>query len=189
MTNSNDKIIVSSYRSNGLYFSVGVSSSTGKVVRISLPKPDKNQADKEITSRYPNYELSQDYEDIARDIAMIYRGKRADLKIEQLELDVDKSNRQLPVKSGFMRDVLIETYKIPYGEVETYKSLAEKVSTRAYRAVGTVMARNPFPFIIPCHRVVKSDLTIGNYGGGSQMKREILKKEGIHLSGDKIIKK
>lgn len=189
MTNSNDKIIVSSYKSNGLYFSVGVSSSTGKVVRISLPKPDRKQADKEITSKYPNYELSQEYKDIARDIAMIYQGKKADLKLDSLELDVDKSNRNLPVKSEFMRDVLIETYKIPFGEVETYKSLAEKVSSHAYRAVGTVMATNPFPFIIPCHRVVKSDLTIGQYGGGSQMKREILKKEGVELRGDKIIKK
>jgi len=84
--------------------------------------------------------------------------------------------------------VLVETYKIPYVEVATYKSLAEKLKTRAYRAVGTVMANNPFPLIIPCHRVVKSDLTIGQYGGGPKMKREILKNEGVNLKGDKIIK-
>jgi methylated-DNA-[protein]-cysteine S-methyltransferase len=50
------------------------------------------------------------------------------------------------------------------------------------------MANNPFPLIIPCHRVVKSDLTIGQYGGGPKMKREILKNEGVNLKGDKIIK-
>jgi len=106
-----------------------------------------------------------------------------------LELDVDKSNRNLPVKSTFQRDVLLETYNIPYGEVATYKSLAEKVGTHAYRAVGIVMAKNPYPLVVPCHRVVKSDLTIGQYGGGRKMKRELLKKEGVHLKGDKIIKK
>ena len=105
-----------------------------------------------------------------------------------LELDVDKSNTNLPVKSTFQKDVLLETYNIPYGEVVTYKSLAEKLRSRAYRAVGTVMAKNPYPLVVPCHRVVKSDLTIGQYGGGRKMKRELLKKEGVHLKGDKIIK-
>ncbi len=183
-----NKIIISNYKNNDLYYSVGVASATGKVVKISLPSPDKRRANSEIISSYPNFEFSSQYEDIAREISKIYEGKKTDLKLDMLELSVDKSNKELPVKSTFQRDVLVETYNIPYGEVATYKSLAEKLRTRAYRAVGTVMARNPFPLIIPCHRVVKSDLTIGNYGGGRPMKREILKREGIHLKGDKVIK-
>lgn len=190
LPNSNkNKVIISNYKSKGLYFSVGVSVSTGKIVRISLPKPDKNEVNTEIINEYPNFELSDEYEDIAKDISRIYEGKKVDFKLGVLELDVDKSNRELPVKSLFMRDVLVETYKIPFGKVETYKSLAEKVGSRAYRAVGTVMARNPFPLVVPCHRVVKSDLTIGQYGGGRGMKMDILKKEGVNLGRDKIINK
>ncbi len=187
MTSFN-KIIISNYKSNDLYYSVGVSSSTGKVVKISLSNPNKRKANAEIINSYPNFEFSNAYEDIAREISKIYEGKKTNLKLDMLELNVDKSNRDLPVKSSFQKDVLVETYKIPYGEVATYKSLAEKLKTRAYRAVGTVMANNPFPLIIPCHRVVKSDLTIGQYGGGPKMKREILKNEGVNLKGDKIIK-
>lgn len=183
-----NKVMVSNYKSNGLYFSVGVASSTGKVVRISLPRQDKNEVNAEVTRYYPNFELSDQYEYVAKDVSRIYEGKHVDFRLDMLELDVDRSNRNLPVKSTFIRDVLVETYNIPFGEVETYKSLAEKVGSRAYRAVGTVMAKNPFPLVVPCHRVVKSDLTIGQYGGGSEMKREMLKKEGVTLKGDKIIR-
>ncbi len=184
-----NKIIISSYKFEDLYFSAGISSSTGKIVRISLPKTDENQANAEIIKNYPNYELSDEYQDIVKDIAGIYQGNETQIKLDMLELDVDKSNPDLPVKSKFVRDVLVETYKIPYGEVETYKSLAEKVGTHAYRAVGTVMAKNPFPFVVPCHRVVKTGLTLGNYGGGRDMKRNILKREGVDLKKDKIVKK
>jgi methylated-DNA-[protein]-cysteine S-methyltransferase len=184
-----DKVIVSIHREGSLYFSVGVLKSTNKIVKFSLPKRDEIEAIEDITNYYPDYEISDEYEDVASEISKIYEGKKTDLKLEMLELSVDKSNRDLPVKSTFQRDVLIETYKIPYGEVVTYKSLAEKVGGRAYRAVGTVMANNPFPLIIPCHRVVKSDLTIGKYGGGPKMKSEILKKEGVQLKGDKIVKR
>lgn len=184
-----DKVIVSIHEDGGLYFSVGVLKSTNKIVKFSLPKTEKAEAIEDITNYYPDYEISDEYEDVASEISKIYRGKKTDLKLEMLELSLDKSNSDLPIKSTFQRDVLIETYKIPYGEVVTYKSLAEKVGGRAYRAVGTVMANNPFPLIIPCHRVVKSDLTIGKYGGGPKMKREILKKEGVQLKGDKIVKR
>ncbi|MEN6593252.1 MAG: MGMT family protein [Methanobacterium sp.] len=187
--NPKNKVIVSIYRDGDLYFSVGVVESTGKVVKISLPKTDKTKAIADITNYYPDFELRDEYKDIAKDISRIYKGKKVDFDLGMLELDVDKSNRDLPVKSTFQKDVLLETYNIPYGEVETYKSLAEKLISRAYRAVGTVMAKNPFPLVVPCHRVVKSDLTIGQYGGGRKMKGELLKKEGVHLKGDKIIKK
>lgn len=181
-----NKIVISSYKCEDLYFTVGISSVTGKIVGISLPKTDENQAIAEIIKNYPNYELSDAYKDVVKDIAGIYYGKETQIKLDMLEFNVDKSN---PVKSKFVRDVLFATFNIPYGEVETYKTLAEKVGTKAYRAVGTVMARNPFPFVVPCHRVVKTGLTLGNYGGGRDMKRNILKREGVNLKGDKIVKK
>ena len=92
-----------------------------------------------------------------------------------------------PIKSSFERRVLLEVSKIPFGEVTTYKKISESLNTRGYRAVGTAIGKNPFPIMIPCHRVVKSDGSIGNYRGGVSMKREILKNEGVEIRDDKII--
>jgi methylated-DNA-[protein]-cysteine S-methyltransferase len=82
--------------------------------------------------------------------------------------------------SGFSAKVLKESCKIPYGKFSTYSGLAVKVgSPRAARAVGTALANNPFPLIIPCHRVVRSDGTLGGFGGGLKMKKELLQREGV----------
>ena len=69
--------------------------------------------------------------------------------------------------------------RIPLGEVRTYKWVAQRAgSPRAYRAVGTILKRNRYPLIIPCHRVVKSDKDIGNYSfGGKPMKQKLINLE------------
>lgn len=68
--------------------------------------------------------------------------------------------------------------KVKHGSVITYHRLAELTGNpKASRAVGTAMALNPFPLIIPCHRVLKSDLTVGNYGSGPKLKLYLLEKE------------
>lgn len=85
--------------------------------------------------------------------------------------------------SPFRRRVLQETLNIEYGETCSYSSLAERAGNRgAVRATGTAMATNPFPLIIPCHRIIKSDGKIGNYGGGVDMKQKLLKSEGVVLA-------
>lgn len=81
--------------------------------------------------------------------------------------------------------------QIPKGKVTTYKTIAEKLNTKAYQAVGQALKRNPNPPTIPCHRVIKTDGTIGGFSGqikGKEIKRKImlLKKEGIKFKGDKI---
>ncbi|MGB8233684.1 MAG: MGMT family protein, partial [Methanobacterium sp.] len=55
------------------------------------------------------------------------------------------------------------------------------INCHAYRAVGTAIGKNPFPIVIPCHRVIRSDGKIGGFRGGTQMKVEILKNEGIKI--------
>lgn len=68
---------------------------------------------------------------------------------------------------------------IGYGEVVTYSQLAKRVGNPgAVRAVGTACATNPLPIIVPCHRVVRSDGKLGNYAGGTEMKRQLLALEG-----------
>ncbi len=84
--------------------------------------------------------------------------------------------------SKFQLKVLKELQKVPRGEVRTYSWLAAKVgSPLAARAVGNTMARNPVPFLIPCHRVVPSSGGIGNFGLGKTRKRELLQREGVEV--------
>ncbi len=79
--------------------------------------------------------------------------------------------------------------QIPKGKVTTYKLLAQKLGTKAYRAVGTACHNNPRPIVVPCYRVVKSDGTIGicHEDDCHQRRITLLKKDGIKFKGNKII--
>jgi O-6-methylguanine DNA methyltransferase len=91
----------------------------------------------------------------------------------------------------FEQAVLRKTMEIPFGEVRPYSWVAREIDRpKAVRAVGTALAHNPVTFVIPCHRVVRADGHIGEYGaGGPEAKREVLGREGIdpdeleHLAG------
>ncbi len=89
----------------------------------------------------------------------------------------------LSTVTDFERRVLELAAKIPRGEVRPYNWLAKEARhPAASRAVGSVMARNPIPFLIPCHRVIRADAHIGNYGcGGPKVKTWLLAWEGVKL--------
>ena len=78
--------------------------------------------------------------------------------------------------------------KIPKGKVTTYKEIAKALNTKAYRAVGSAVAKNPYAPKVPCHRVVNSNGNIGNYSanGGVAKKIELLKSEGVEIVDNKI---
>ena len=84
--------------------------------------------------------------------------------------------------SVFQRRVWQAMRAIPYGEVRTYAELAAQIGhPRAVRAVGNAAAANPVVILIPCHRIVRSDGTIGNYSGGSVRKQQLLSLEQCGL--------
>ncbi len=76
--------------------------------------------------------------------------------------------------------------KVPRGKVTTYKIIAERLKTKAYRAVGSSMNKNPYAPNVPCHRVVKSDGSVGGFAFGVRKKIEMLKKEGIKIKNNKL---
>lgn len=97
-------------------------------------------------------------------------------------------------QNNFNEKVYALLRKVPKGRVTTYKALAEKLNTRAYRAVGQAMRCNPYAPKVPCHRVVASDGSIGGFSGkwnpkSKEVKRKIsmLRKEGVIVKGNRIV--
>jgi O-6-methylguanine DNA methyltransferase len=83
--------------------------------------------------------------------------------------------------TAFQIDVWDALRKIPYGQVRTYGDVADAVNRpRAHRAVGNANHANPWPIVVPCHRVVGSS-GLGGYGGGENVKRYLLELEGVHV--------
>lgn len=79
-------------------------------------------------------------------------------------------------------------FEVPKGKVTTYKELAKAVGIKnGQRAIGKIMNKNPFPVIVPCHRVVNSNGTIGGYAYGQKVKNNMLSKEGIKIKNGKIL--
>jgi len=101
-------------------------------------------------------------------LAEYFRGERA---IFQLPVDLHDC-------TPFERHVLAATATIPYGEVRSYKWLAERVGRPgAARAIGNALHKNPVPVVIPCHRIVKSDGSLGGYAFGTGWKSRLLALE------------
>lgn len=90
----------------------------------------------------------------------------------------------VPSGTPFQKEVWSALLRVPHGTVCSYKELALAAGhPSAHRAVGTAVGRNPLAILIPCHRVIRSDGSMGNYTGGVHLKASLLELEGIHLRG------
>ena len=89
-----------------------------------------------------------------------------------------------------MRNFYEECYnilkKVPKGKVTTYKNIARALNSKAYRAVGTAMNKNPYAPKVPCHRVVNSDGKVGKFAHGMAKKVKMLRSEGVDVVDGKI---
>jgi methylated-DNA-[protein]-cysteine S-methyltransferase len=105
---------------------------------------------------------------VSRQLDEYFQGRRT-----AFELPLD-----LRLAHGFRRTVLDHLPRIDYGRTESYAQVASAAgSPKAVRAVGTACATNPLPVVVPCHRVVRSDGSMGNYAGGPEAKRALLTLE------------
>jgi len=76
--------------------------------------------------------------------------------------------------------------KVPKGKVTTYHEIARALNSKAYRAVGSAMHNNPYAPIVPCHRVINADGSLGGFASGLKNKIKLLKSEGIEIRNNKI---
>ena len=145
--------------------------SRSRIRRILLPEDGVSMADR-IRQEFPGALPVAARGEIARLLEIFLGGKAVDFSAADLDLEGMK---------GFVRRTLMACREIPRGRVITYGGLAAALGAPgAARAVGNAMASNPFALIIPCHRVIRSGGGLGGFGGGGpEMKRRLLEREGI----------
>ena len=143
------------------------------VVRILLPRSRKDVL-AEINTRFPGAKAgtSDSLESLITMLVRYFDGTELTLPLEPLDTSVCYP---------FQLKVIKAEWSIPFGRVASYSWVAKQVGSVAYRAVGNALARNPFPIVIPCHRAIRTDRTLGGFQGGLAMKRRILEMEGVRF--------
>ena len=112
-------------------------------------------------------------DDLAERIAAFLDGADVRFALEPVRLDLCPP---------FQQRALLAEYGIPRGSVSTYRRMAAHLGVPGgARAVGNALATNPFPIVIPCHRAIRSDGTLGGYQGGIAMKKALLMQEGVEI--------
>ncbi|OWT33700.1 6-O-methylguanine DNA methyltransferase [Methanobrevibacter sp. 87.7] len=159
------------------------------IKRIFLSNPDLS-SETLAFNVYDELEVASD-DDLTDYLKKLVSDIKAYLNGEDVEFKLD--NLDLNNLTKFQYNVLMAEYHTHKNEVNTYKDLAKLAgSPKAYRAVGNVLAKNPFPIIIPCHRTVKSDNSIGGFNGfqaGIKSKAILLKLDGVYVDERKVVSK
>lgn len=151
---------------------VGVAVSDQGLVATTLPQPAEAGALSQLPEcSGPTPTLPQDL-----DVSALLVKLRRYFEGEPVTFDEPLDPT---IGTEFQRRVWVLTQDIPRGQTRTYGQLARMAgSPGAARAVGQAMARNPWPIIVPCHRVLGSDGSLTGFGGGVDMKRRMLQMEG-----------
>jgi len=151
-----------------------ISDISPKIVLVLLSKPEL-LSERQASELYPNSKISS-CKEIDAAVLLI----KAYLEGEDVVFTLEALDFTLC--STFQQSVLRATYSTPRGSVSTYQRIAASLGIpKGARAVGNALAGNPFPLIVPCHRIIPSDRHVGGYGGGIEMKRALLESEGVIL--------
>jgi len=160
----------------GRYVGVALTSG-GELACNTIPLRGRAEADAELRAScvraWRNVEFSEGSdsplaEDVANNVSKLFRARPTSLI------------GPLVRPPELMRRVLEVVYAIPLGRVATYSTVA-RLSGTSPRMAGLTLSKNPFPLIIPCHRVVRSDLSLGGYSYGEVIKADLLVREGVRV--------
>src|SRR5712692_383126 len=181
-----EKLTLATKEHGGTWFGV-VIGNLDKLLASSFSKSRQNLVRHLRAGALGNsvHEVTGESNDALNEMIDLYEGKRTSNKVR---LDWERV-------SEFEKSVCQSMKEIPKGKVASYGMLAKRIHSGP-RAVGTGVARNPWPLFVPCHRVVPASMEIGNYsiGGalsdyGCEMKRALLEREGVPIEGDRIASK
>ena len=130
--------------------------------------------------------------DFRKPAGILKKGKAPHLIIHELKEFFERGKDTFSVELVLMKGsefdhlVWLTLKEIPFGETRTYKWLAERIGRpKASRAVGQALGRNPIPIILPCHRIIESDGSLGGFSGGVDIKRRLLDIEYYKKLGRK----
>jgi len=147
-----------------------VAATATAVSGVVLPQPTREAAGEQMESVVTGGPRLAKL--AAAELAEYFAGQRREFSVP-----VDLSG--LP---SFTQRVLAACATIPWGTTQAYGQLAAEVgSPQAARAVGQALGRNPVPILVPCHRVICADGSLGGFGAGLMMKRRLLELEGLAL--------
>ncbi len=151
---------------------MGIAESLKGIQAIVLPKRSKRAVECELReqSNEPMLQEQSPSLEAARRQLLDYLTERR--KSFDVPLDLTGG-------TSFQRKVWRALQRVPYGKLRSYRWIAERVGGRQYaRAVGNAVGANPLPIVIPCHRIVAHDASLGGFSGGLSMKRKLLSLEG-----------
>lgn len=175
-------LIIACYtKKDNVWYGVAIQDDQVVATCFSTVEPDLEKLLKKLpkdTGFHITDNPNESLIEVLKKLHSVLNGKNG--KVHGLEININRL-------SSYSQRVLNCTCLIPVGYVATYGRVA-KVAGGSARSVGQVMALNPVPLLIPCHRVVQSDLKIGGYGYGKQTKWEILQRENQGYEESKTIK-
>jgi methylated-DNA-[protein]-cysteine S-methyltransferase len=149
---------------------MGLVGSQDGVKKVFLPQADRDSILHQIDAEYnlkKSDTTSNSFEDLIQRLQQYLDGKRTEF---QDKLDLNGA-------TTFQQAVWKTTRTIPYGETRSYSWIANRAGSAGARATGQALKRNPFPIIVPCHRVIRNDSTLGGFSGGIELKKYLLKME------------
>jgi methylated-DNA-[protein]-cysteine S-methyltransferase len=160
---------------------VGVAWSERGLVATTLPQPSEAEA----LNQLPESSGAIPGAAHSLDVAALLDKLRRYFEGEPIAFDEPLDPT---IGTEFQRRVWVLTRDIPRGQTRTYGQMARVAeSPGAARAVGQAMARNPWPIIVPCHRVLGSDGSLTGFGGGIDMKRRMLQMEGVLVADQHLL--
>ena len=154
---------------------LGVATTDAGLVKVALHPGEEDFLGEISANISPRiFEQPARLDDVRRQLDEYFNGRRTTFSL-QIDWQLSHGFRQMVLKTLFQ--------DVHFGEVVSYGELAKRVGhPKASRAVGTAMATNPVPIVVPCHRVLQAGGRVGNYGGGPEMKRQLLTHEGSLLT-------